>query len=55
MTFTINASATLYGLFISSVSTKSGTTGTLWATAAFTSTKAVSSGDTLKITYTVSG
>lgn len=53
--FSINASATLKGIFVVDNNTKSGTSGTLWATAAFSSTVSVSSGDTLKITYTVSG
>jgi hypothetical protein len=53
--FSINASATLKGIFVVDNSTKGGTSGTLWATAAFSSTVSVGSGDTLKITYTVSG
>lgn len=53
--FSINASATLKGIFVTDNNTKSGTTGNLWATAAFSSTVSVQSGDTLKITYTVSG
>jgi hypothetical protein len=52
-TFNINGSGTLKGIFVNSVSTKGGTTGTLWSTAAFTSTVPVTSGDQLKITYTV--
>lgn len=54
MTFDINATGTLYGAFITSGSAKSGTAGTLWATAAFNTTKPVTSGDQIKITYTVS-
>lgn len=54
-TFSINGTATLKGVFITSVSTKSGTTGTLWSTAAFASTVAVINGDSVKVTYTVSG
>lgn len=54
-TFSINGTATLKGVFITSVSTKSGTTGTLWSTASFASTVAVISGDSVKVTYTVSG
>lgn len=53
--FTINATATIKGIFATSNNTKGGTTGTLWATAAFGSTVSVINGDTLKITYTVSG
>ncbi|MCK4500153.1 hypothetical protein KAU11_06620 [Candidatus Babeliales bacterium] len=51
--FTFNATETLYGVFITSVNTKSGATGILWATAAFSSEIPVISGDILKITYTV--
>jgi hypothetical protein len=52
-TFAINAAATLKGIFVSSSSTKSGTSGTLWSTAAFAATVDVSNGDSLKLTYTV--
>jgi hypothetical protein len=51
--FSINGSATLYGIFATSDNTKSGTTGTLWATAAFASEIPVVNTDILKITYTV--
>jgi hypothetical protein len=54
-TFSINASKTLKGIFVTSNSTKSGTTGFLWSTAAFASTVAVINGDSVKVTYTVSG
>ncbi len=53
--FSINATDTLRGIFITDDNTKGGAIGILWATAAFSSTVAVTSGDTLKITYTVSG
>jgi hypothetical protein len=53
--FSINATATIKGIFITSNNTKNGTTGTLWATAAFGANVSVQNGDTLKITYTVSG
>jgi len=53
--FNINAAATLKGIFITSNNTKGGTTGTLWSTAAFGSNVTVANGDTLKITYTLSG
>ena len=53
-TFDITGSGTLKGIFVNSVSTKSGTTGTLWSTAAFAATVAVVNGDSLKITYTLS-
>jgi hypothetical protein len=53
--FSINASVTIKGLFIASNNTKGGTTGTLWSTAAFGSRVALNNGDTLKVTYTLSG
>ena len=53
--FSINATVTIKGLFITSNNTKGGTTGTLWSTAAFGSTVALNNGDTLKVTYTLSG
>ncbi len=53
-TFNISGSGTVKGVFITSVSTKSGSTGTLWATALFGSDVPVSNGDQLKITYTTS-
>lgn len=52
--FTINGTATVKGIFLTSSNTKSGTTGTLFATASFTGgNQTVNSGDTLKVTYTV--
>lgn len=52
--FAVNGSGTIAGIFVTSDSTKSGTTGTLWATANFTGgSQAVSNGDTLKVTYTI--
>jgi len=54
--FSINASGNLKGIFVSSNNVKStGNTGTLWSTAAFSSVVATANGDTLKVTYTVSG
>lgn len=54
--FSINATGNLKGIFISSNSVKStGNTGTLWSTAAFSGLVATSNGDTLKVTYTISG
>lgn len=52
-TFSINATKTLYGAFLISDSTKSGTSGTLFAASRFGSSKAVSSGDQLLVTYTL--
>jgi len=51
--FTYNATGTLKGIFIASDNTKGGTTGTLWATALFSSDIGVVNTDILKITYTV--
>lgn len=51
--FTFNASKTIYGAFLVSVSTKSSTSGTLMAAAKFSSSKAVESGDELLLTYTI--
>lgn len=53
-TFTMSATKTIKGIFLNSVSTKGGTTGTLWSTAAFGSTVSVNDNDLLKVTYTVS-
>lgn len=53
--FNINATATIAGCFMTTVSTKSGTTGTLYSAGSFTGgNKSVSSGDTLNVTYTAS-
>jgi len=53
--FSMTATITVHGIFITSVNTKGGTTGTLWSTAAFASNVTANNGDTLKVTYTVSG
>ncbi len=53
--FTMNATVTIKGLFITSVNTKGGTTGVLWSGAAFGSTVPVNNNDVLKVTYTLSG
>jgi hypothetical protein len=54
--FSINATGNLKGIFVSSNNTKTtGNTGTLWSTAAFSSVVSTANGDTLKVTYTVSG
>ncbi len=51
--FAMTGTVTVYGLFIGSAA--SGSSGTLWATAAFTGgTQAVNNGDTLQTTFTVS-
>jgi len=53
--FSMDATATIKGVFIISVSTKGGSTGTLWSTATFGSNAAVTNGDTLKVTYSING
>lgn len=55
MDFSINATVTINGIFIVDNNTKGGTSGTLWATASFSSAVSATNGDTLKVTYTVSG
>jgi len=53
--FSINAdSKTIKGIFITSVDTKGGTTGTLWNGVAFGTSLALNDGDQLKVTYTLS-
>lgn len=52
--FNINATNTIAGCFITTDSTKGGTTGILFSAADFASSRAVVSGDTLTVTYTVS-
>jgi len=51
-TFTFNATKTIYGAFLTSNATKSGTTGTLFSAARFAASKAVVSGDQLLLAYT---
>lgn len=54
--FTITGSVTVKGIFVVNENTKGGTTGTLWATALFTSgDQALVNGQTLKVTYICSG
>lgn len=55
MDFTISATVTIKGIFISSDDTKGGTTGTLWSTAAFGSNVSLVDDDVLKVTYTITG
>ena len=51
--FNINATATVAGSFLTTVSTKSGTTGTLYSVGNFSGgDRLVTSGDTLNVTYT---
>lgn len=51
--FTINATVTIKGIFLTSVSTKGGTTGTLWCGTAFSSPISAEDDDVLSVTYTV--
>lgn len=53
-TFTFNATKTIYGAFLVSNATKSGTTGTLFSAARFSASKAVVDDDQLLLTYTFS-
>ena len=54
--FSINGTATVGGAFLTSGSAKSGTTGTLFSAADFSSPgdRSVTNGDTLNVTYTMS-
>jgi hypothetical protein len=51
-TFTFNATKTIYGAFLVSLNTKSGTTGTLFSAAKFATPKSVVDDDQLLLTYT---
>jgi hypothetical protein len=51
--FSINATKTMYGAFLISNNTKSGTTGTLAAASRFAASRSVVNLDTLSITYTL--
>lgn len=55
-TFSINGTTTVGGAFLTSNNTKGGTTGTLYSAADFSAPgdRAVVSGDTLSVTYTLS-
>lgn len=52
-TFNINATVTIYGAFMVSASTKSGTTGTLLAASRFTTARALQNLDDFLVTYTL--
>ena len=52
--FSINATETMKGIFLTSSVVKGGSAGTLWAASLFSGgDQAVSNGDTLKVTYTI--
>ena len=51
--FTMNATKTIYGAFLSSVTTKSATSGVLLSAAKFSTAKVVDSGDILRVTVTL--
>lgn len=52
VSYTINATATVAGAFVSSVNT--GTAGTLYSAGDFAASRSVANGDTLNVTLTVS-
>lgn len=51
--FVFNATKTIYGAFLVTDNTKSGTSGVLFSAARFSNPKAVESGDELLLTYTI--
>jgi hypothetical protein len=52
VTFSINTTVTIAGAFLVSNSTKGGSTGILWATGQFSSAQVLTTGQSLKVTYT---
>lgn len=54
VSFTMNDTKTVKGIFVISVNTKGGTTGTLWSTALFSSPPGLVSGNVLTANYTLS-
>ena len=52
--FTINASITIYGAFLSTAAAKTANTGTLFCAKAFSSSRAVIADDVLAVTYVIS-
>lgn len=52
-TFDLNASGTVKGVFVTTQNTKGGTTGRLWSTGLFSADVPVTSGDQLRVTYSV--
>lgn len=51
--FTINATKTLYGMFLTSASAKSATSGTLFSATRFSTSRSVIDNDELRVTYTL--
>ena len=51
--FTISATKTLYGMFLTSASAKSATSGTLFSATRFSSARNVLDNDELRVTYTL--
>lgn len=51
--FTMNGTATIAGAFLISVSTKGGTTGTLFSASDFSTSRTLASGDTVTVTVTL--
>jgi hypothetical protein len=54
VSFTMNATKTINGLFIVTVSTKGGATGVLWSTALYSTAPDLTSGQVLTSNYTLS-
>ena len=52
--FSITSTATIYGAFVISNNTKSGTSGVLFSEGAFSATRSVVNGDTLNVSYSLS-
>ena len=52
--FTMNASITVYGAFLSTAAAKTATSGTLFCAKAFSSSRAVIADDVLSVTYVIS-
>jgi uncharacterized Zn-binding protein involved in type VI secretion len=54
LTFSINATVSINGVMLATNGTKSGTTGVLFAAKSFAAVRALESGDTLNVSYSVS-
>jgi hypothetical protein len=53
VSFTMNASKTIQGIFVTSNNTKGGTTGTLWSTALFSTPPSLVTGNVLTANYSL--